>query len=108
MKCYLITLTLTDGDDKTIKLVGEKTWKWILSSPKEINVDEYVPEDALVEMERLSGKKQEPTVHITSGRWDNDRAIQAGGVAFENIKDVNKWLKENRSEIDDEYNGYIY
>lgn len=106
MKYYLVTIN--GVGNATRKLVGPKTWKWILSSPKELNTNEAIPEDALVEMERLSGEKQEPTVYINFGRWDNDRAIYAGGKEFDNVKEAMKWLKENNSELDDEYHCCIY
>ncbi len=104
-KAYL--LKLEGGGDIVIKLISKEIFHWINSDyqSKQSSYDEVLSEVIAHEM----NKKH---VKITRGSFENDRAIyasmHANGMIFDSIKELNRYLKKNEIELEDEYHGCIY
>ena len=122
--CYL--LVLQGQGDVEAKLVDQETWDWIHSDPERppdnpsVWEDPNVPEAlrARISKERNQGLPeacQERGISISSGSWQNDRAVQAPALsvdekemAFWNISEAFKTAKALSLDILDSYHGYIY
>lgn len=100
-KHYLIHLA--GGGDTTIHIVNEATWDWInLPYQGNNNKNRYtetVPSGVMCNHKELE---------ITSGSYDNDRALAISGQTFWTMKDAYDYIKNNNITIEDEYEGYIY
>ena len=98
-KKYLIILS--GGSDVERYHIGEATWNWINSDPpdfKNHSFTEKVPDD--VRAEASKPDKIPETVCVTSGSYDNDRAI------FASI--WSKSVTTGRGTFEDVYEGCIY
>ncbi len=74
--------------------------------------DQLVPASQIEKMKKEQGDDYEP-VTITSGSWDNDRAVAALSAdgyesTYDTIKEVLRDIKEKGDEMEDEYHGCIY
>lgn len=134
-KAYIVKLSDMDNDILT-KFVDQETWDWVnLRDSGRPNSKTYSWEDTLcpssvVESIRkyrlLNDPDPDPEdgddikVFISSGSWENDRAIMApplgGTLDFEfygNTKTLLKKIKEAKSmgyevDLENEYSGLIY
>jgi hypothetical protein len=116
MATKLYLLNLSGPGDTELKLVDKETWDWIFSpwpfigTKTRSGTDPYTPEGVKARMENSDD------VHITRGSWENDRALQAPAAVFNgqeihwfgSIKGLNKFMKDNDIEIEDEYEGCLY
>ena len=122
MNVYLIVLE--GGGDLEIKVVDEETFKWVTSDdmgkadpPKKGDSryhweDQLVPKSQIKKMKTEYGAYYEPLT-ITSGSWDNDRAVAArcaDGYSeyMYTIKDTFQTIQQKGDVLVDEYRGYIY
>jgi hypothetical protein len=100
MKKYLICLE--GGGDVDRFIVGEATWNWINQDPPDFGLayatDETVSPEVRAEAADQSAVPE--TVRVTSGSYDNDRAIHASCWS--------KSVKTGRGTFEDVYNGAIY
>lgn len=106
-------------DDDNYIPVPQFVTDWIIKYPNELNVYEEVPDnimnflssDKIKKFEKMMGEKFKAEVFVSSGSWENDRALFITGVAphiFGTIKELNNYLNKNGLEIDAEfpYLGY--
>jgi len=119
MNVYLVTLE--GGGDRYIKVVDQETYDWITSDDMgrpegEDNSssweDQLVPASQIAKMKKQRGEDYEP-VSITSGSWDNDRAIAALSADgydddYDSIKEALRDIKKKGDEMEDEYHGCMY
>ena len=113
MKQYLVVLS--GGGDTFIKLVNEAVWEWINGdySPDGDYASSYtekVPEAVLEEARKYDMLEhfEDNELDITSGSYDNDRAMAAPGVEFESLKAAMQYAKQHSLDIEDTYEGYFY
>ncbi len=119
MNVYLIVLE--GGGDVDIKVVDQETYDWITSDDlgqppgseeETMWEDQSVPASQLAKMKSKEGEHYQPPM-ITSGSWDNDRAIHccaADGydTEYDSIKEALKDIRKKGDEMEDEYHGGIY
>lgn len=111
-KQYLVTL---QGGDTIRFIVGQAGWDYINQDypnfpPGKFSVDEKVPDDCVLEMDkkkvkeyRAFGVEYLPEIcTVTTGSWDNDRALHLSGL----YKNYDRYPRGKTFE--DEYNGCIY
>ena len=91
-----------------VGLVNKETWDWI-------NSDYVSDESAYEETIAPSIMKAYPdcqyveeTIFITSGSYDNDRALSSPKERFDSITDAMKFIKKNKCNLVDEFHGCIY
>lgn len=109
-------LILQGGDDVEIKIIGPKAWEYLNSPPPKLNLNssgktEKLSPEILAEADSIIGSKREEPVteiYVTSGSWDNDRALCLEGKCFDSTREAYAWVKKQGQEILDEYHGYIY
>ncbi len=112
-KVYLIRLT--GGSDIDEKFVDEEAWNWITSNdmgqrPEDIGEhsweDQLVPGSIKKLMESLYGEYE---VMISSGSWDNDRALLCPeNVAIDKSKLDLGALRDSLKQQGFEYTGEVY
>lgn len=116
-KMYLIVLN--GGGDTSVTIVNEAVWDWIglpydpesaVGDAGEYAYYEKVPEAVLLEAEKQDCEPFSDGVelHITSGSWENDRALAAPGIAFWDLAEALQYLKEENIVIEDTFEGCIY
>lgn len=111
---YLIHLS--GQGDVDIALVDKVTFEWVTSRdkgqrPEDVGksgwIDQSVPESV---RERLP--KGEREVHLSSGSFENDRALVAttlrGVKTFTSVRGAMAYVRHENLNIVDEYEGYIY
>jgi hypothetical protein len=109
-KLYLVVLE--GGGDITVALVAESVWQWI-DLPFESQDSGYyedVPPAVLVEAEkhgRLSWFK-DGKLRISVGSYDNDRALAAPGLQFDDLESAEAYAAANKVQIEGTYDGCIY
>lgn len=116
MKCYLVTL---QGQGNTeCRIVDEESWNWLCSDSGKPSEDATYWDDpnvpsAVVERRKVAGL-EEP-IEITSGSWENDRALQCPAIIidgnemlFWSVADAIKAAKEHGMDIEKSYEGCIY
>lgn len=89
-------------------MVNQAVWDW-LDEPYDTSKSSYyeqLPPAVIEEMKK--NNCDETSVLVTRGSYDNDRALAAPGKNFNSRQDLNKYLKENKISIEDEYDGYSY
>jgi hypothetical protein len=121
MPTKLYLLNLSGGGDTQLTLVDKETWEWIGSPwPFGANSDGGVDPNTPTRITTIR-ETDDPgngDVFITSGSWENDRALVASLCGaefngqpietFRTVKALNKFMKDNDIEIEEEYEGYIY
>jgi len=99
-KKYLIILE--GGGDVERFVVGEATWNWINSDAPDFgsthSADEVISDK--VRAEAMNGEAVPEKVRVTSGSYDNDRAIHASCWS--------KSVASGRGTFEDIYSGAIY
>lgn len=126
-KVYLVVLS--GGGDTYIKIVDEETWNWITSDDMgqaPADEDESSWEDQIVPPSQIAKMKanhekytkkwgvndQFYPLQITSGSWENDRALAAmpadGYDNYDSFKEAMTAIKDNGDIFEDEYEGYFY
>ena len=113
-KLYLISLS--GQGDHQLTLVDEETWNWIGSAwpfkrGSTGGADPSIPANVKARLDPIDGD-----VYITSGSWENDRAIRAPTALFNgqptpmffSVKEMNRFVRDNDIEIVEEYDGCIY
>jgi len=116
MDIYLIVLT--GQGDTYVKPVDKETFDWVTSAdegrPKGQENDsgwddQLVPESQKQKLKALTGSA---VVQVTSGSFDNDRALAARAAGqydiYCTLTDAFKAIKQHGDEVVDEYQGYIY
>lgn len=112
-KVYLIRLTGQGDIDE--KFVDEEAWNWITSndmgqSPEDVG--EYSWEDQLVPdsiRKLIESAYDGEEVMITSGSWDNDRALMCPeNVAIDKSKLDRGALRDSLKQQGFEYTGEVY
>lgn len=106
-------------DDESYIPVPKFVTDWIIKNPKELDVYEDVPDnimnflssDKIKKFEKIMGHKFKAEVYVSSGSWENDRALFISGVAphiFATIKELNTYLNKNGMEIGAEFPYLAY
>lgn len=100
MKKYLICLS--GGGDTDRFVVGEATWNWINQDPPDFDQTHSFDEVISDEVRAEAAKPDEvpATVRVTSGSYDNDRALHASCWS--------KSVKSGKGTFEDVYDGVIY
>lgn len=137
-KMYLVILT-DGGGDTYYKVVDQETFDWICSDdpgrPEDgKGCDEYswpdqlVPPSQAVKMKADHDDYQkkygnpindpdeeedgEWPLRLSSGSWENDRAIAArpadGYDDYDSVIDATRAIKKHGDELEDEYHGCMY
>jgi hypothetical protein len=107
MKKFLIVLS--GGGDTVAKLCSPETEGWLHMNPKfegGHSAEEKIPAD--VQAGADPNHALEETVRVTSGSWENDRALAAPGLSFETLSGALEWVIKNEAELTGEYHGCIY
>jgi hypothetical protein len=109
-KLYLVVLE--GGGDITVALVAESVWQWIDMpfESQESGYYETVPAAVLAEAEkhdRLSWFK-DGKLRISVGSFDNDRAISAPGLQFDDVESAEAYAAAHKVKIAGTYEGCIY
>jgi hypothetical protein len=106
-------LVLRGQGDQYVKLVDEATIEWIArdDTPGREGRETYWVDSAVPPAVKGDlGDDEE--VGVTSGSYQNDRAMHASNVAsfpdFDSVKEAKAHAKANDIEIVDEYHGCIY
>lgn len=109
-KGIMYLVQLQGGGDEIITLVKPCVWEWILSDYQGGSGYETVPEEVVAEFKAHDKASwiKDGQIHVTSGSFDNDRAIAAPGINFDTMKEAHKYAKDNNLEIEDYYEGYLY
>jgi hypothetical protein len=90
---------LSGQGDTTISLVTPEQFAWINSPPLDDSATSWIEKDP------LDGKR----VRVTSGSYDNDRALQVNGTDFGTIAAAIQFANKHSYEISsDEFHGCIY
>ena len=118
-KVYFIRLQ--GGGDIEEKFVDEEAWNWIVSSdkgqrPEDIGKtmweDQNVPESVLKVIEkdyREWGRRAKVRVELTSGSWENDRALLCpSNVSIDLTKLDYGSLRDSLAEQGFEYTGEVF
>jgi hypothetical protein len=118
MDVYLISLS--GQGDQDYKVVDKETFDWICSSnkgkpkgeEKESGwYDTTVPQSQ-IELLNQDGDANDSQVYLTSGSYQNDRALFCASLpqydSIYSIKELMSKLKENGDTLVDEWEGYIY
>jgi len=118
-KCYI--LNLSGPGDHYLVIVDQVAWDWIMSNDpglppgKTMGIgrgqlssweDRLVPDSLKERIEESGG-----TVELTSGSWQNDRAlcmIDAGLECCDSIKEAMDWIKGHDMELVDDWEGCVY
>ncbi len=107
IKAY--SVMLSGQGDTFIYLVDEEVWDWILDP-----LNKKVPQSVIDYQIEESGDPNW-TPNITAGTTDNDAALQCAPIKingedafFFGLKEFNKFVRENKIDIIEEYEGYIY
>ena len=126
MKNKMYLVILNGGGDNFIKVVDQETFDWICSDdggfPADYDddsswIDQIVPTSQLEKMKAewnalTPMQPVEFEFRITSGSWDNDRAIGAkpadGYDTYDTVKEAKKAIKHNGDKLEDEYQGDMY
>jgi hypothetical protein len=109
-KLYLVVLE--GGGDISVALVAESVWDWI-DLPFESAQSGYyesIPPAVLAEAEkhgRLDWFK-DGQLRISVGSFDNDRAMAAPGLEFDDVEDAEAYAARHKVTIAGTYEGYIY
>lgn len=120
---YLVQLE--GGGDCYLALVTKEIYDWINAKPspavaKELrethsSEDDCVPASLKAALQKEFGQKDEEGVHVTSGSYENDKALAARhacvtGKHFDHFPELHEWLKEHPEyELQkDDYQGNIY
>jgi|HubBroStandDraft_3_1064219.scaffolds.fasta_scaffold192108_2 hypothetical protein len=114
MNVYIVSLD--GGGDLFVKIVNGETYNWITSDdpgrPAECGDTSW--EDQLVPRSQIEKLKQGNNypLYITSGSWENDRAIHArsadGYGDYDTIRDALRAINNKGDELIDEYHGCFY
>lgn len=118
-KVYLVTLE--GGGDLYVKVVDQETFDWITSDDPGIPEAESDDDDGVTlwedqtvppsQVAKLKAIGDYP-VEITSGSWENDRAIAAqpadGYDTYDTVAEALKAIRRNKAELEDEYHGGMY
>lgn len=118
-KVYRVILREYDGDE-CVSYVDQDQWEWINSeddgrpSGNEGNswLDQTVPQ-SLIEMWHTVHDVPYEGVTLTSGSWENDRAIHAIGVPVDESSIDPHAIRESLAKLgydlqEEEYVGYMY
>ena len=116
---YLVILE--GGGDTYIKVVDAETFAWVTSDDPgkpPADSEEYLYEwpDQLVPPSQVAKLKSEDPdnlpLHITSGSWENDRAIAAlpadGYDTYDSVREAMADIRHNKHVLTDEYHGCMY
>lgn len=104
-------LVLQGGGDENIRLVNSTIWNWVISDYQYYeNGYEPLSKEVLSEFKKYNKEKrlQNGCILVSSGSFDNDRAILAPGMEFASLTEAFSYAKENDINIVDEYYGNIY
>lgn len=120
----IYVLVLSGPKDHEYKVVTKEVWDWILSGDPgrpEGNTehtwkDQTVSPTLLKQIRKYMGISQadidsgdeEDGVCLSSGSWENDRALQAPCTMFDSLRELVQWTKKHRHKIIDTYEGCIY
>lgn len=107
----LYLLTMSGQGDTDIKIVDKETWDWIFSDFTGDGEDPNVPQSQI--KLRSEQYDDEDIVSITSGSYENDRALQCCSVkpykySYDSARQALSAVKKNGDKIVDEWTGYIY
>jgi hypothetical protein len=108
-KMYL--LVLTGGGDTYVRLVTEDVWTWIHQSfdMEQREYHEEVPASVRAEAKRLgSSSFKDGKQYVTRGSYQNDRALAAPGLEFDDVAQVTKYAAPNKVSIEGTFNGCVY
>lgn len=109
--CNVYLVVLEGGGDEWVGLVNEETWNWIMQGFDSAKTEGYsYNEDVPQELIDAYPKReyQATTVLVTTGSYDNDRALAAPKIDFTSIKKAEQYIKKNNCHLVDEYYGCIY
>jgi hypothetical protein len=108
----LYLVVLEGGGDIQVSLVNKAVWDWIdlPFDSQEYGYYEAVPPAVLDEAKRHDTESyfKDGTMRVTSGSYDNDRAMFAPGRRFDEVDEAHEYAKANMVDIVDTYEGYIY
>ncbi len=115
---YLIVLQ--GGGDTYAKVVDEETYNWVTSDdmgqPQDMEdencwEDQLVPASQVTKLKALGDGDAYPLM-ITSGSWENDRAIAArcmdGYEECDTVAEALDDIRRNGHKLVDQYNGCMY
>lgn len=121
MNLYLLTIAY--GKDIEFKLIDQTAWDYIFSDPPVFKKGKYelleTPPASVVDcIKRSFGSDMEPElekVKVTSGSWENDRALAMTYFVgeeethFFSHQELNKFLSEHPEiKIMGEWSGVLY
>lgn len=93
-----ILIILNGGGDTEVKLIDAEWGDWFESNPVfpegKTSITETAPDGS--------------TIFVTTGSWDNDRALQIKGMSFGGVVEATEFALTNGVNIVNEYVGYIY
>jgi len=119
-------LILLGGGDVIVSCVDKETWDWIHSDPcrpsdnpviwEDPNVPDTLQTRILKEQnEGLPESSHESGISISSGSWQNDRAIMAPPIVlngetlqFGSVSEAFLKVKKLKINLLNSYEGYIY
>jgi hypothetical protein len=107
MKAYVIRL---EGQGDTVMvLVGKETWEWVTENGPlpQIQIDLALKDDYRSDEET----DKDVIKMLNSQKGHNDKALSVHpefGEVFTDLKSYTKFAVENKLEIIEEYEGYIY
>lgn len=115
-KCLI---TLTGQGDTNLVLISKEIFEWIVA-PMEFllavgSIDD--PTTPLILQEHMKSRGYEPLCNVTCGSPDNDKALFVLGCAdlddenvrsFGSVRELNKYCKKHKVDIEYEWEGGIY
>lgn len=111
-------IELQGQGDVEIKIVGKETFEWLSSTPqfpRDSNsyYDETAPQEQ-VDALHDEDPEQETSVYITTGSWENDRALAArtilryAGASYDSMADAIEEIRKKGDRLVDTFSGCIY
>lgn len=98
-------IVLSNRSDEDIKLVPGPVKDW-LGTPPAFNGATWIRDPVPADCRRLIDG---PTyVGVTSGSFENDRALQLDGMRFDTVRAALDYADQHGWVINGEYEGYIY
>lgn len=99
-------IVLSNHEDVEIILAEPGAEQWINTEPTEVNVKEQIPEALFADA--AEGDDEQKEVYVSSGSWDNDRALACPGRHYSSFLEVTRVIHDADIELTGEYLGAIY
>lgn len=94
----MMLISLAGGGDQVSKLIDAQWAQWLYTRP------EFPPGVSCMQETAPDGN----AIQVTVGSWENDRAIQVQGEAFEDDLAAMNYAQEQGWKVSCQYHGFIY